>query len=298
MNKSICAVIVSFNSPAKLKNCIHSSLHQVDKIIVIDNTADSNIKNIIGNLTSSEKVSFIFNEANKGLGFALNQGIKYSLAHHYSWTLLLDQDSILSENMVYEMISSFENLENQLKEETALIVPVIYDRNFKREIPAIITTNLFNKKITDHRSDVFVHFQITSGSLIRNEAIKNIGLMNEYFFIDFIDFDYCFRVLSKNYKILQSRNALLYHALGERRRKLFFHLREHYDPLRIYYQVRNRLLTVVKYGKKQRSFLYSEGCRVIAKLLKILLFESGKKAKIKMYFKGIRDFIKESMAGF
>jgi len=294
MNKIICAVIVSYNSPEKLKSCISSSLNQVDKVVVVDNSTNHDLKKIIINFNYSDSVTFIFNENNKGLGAALNQGIKYSLKNGYKWTLLLDQDSIVSENMVREMLLSNENLEDKIKEKTALLVPRIYDRYFKdkKELPAIITTWLFNKKIESSANDCFVHFQITSGSMIRNEAVKKVGLMNEDFFIDYLDFDYCFRFLNSNFKILLCCKALLYHSLGETRDKLFFHFREH-KPLRVYYQTRNRLFILYKYGRKYKSVLYGEMYRFISKLPKILFLESCKAEKIKMYFKGIVHFIRD-----
>ncbi|MEW6570846.1 MAG: glycosyltransferase family 2 protein [Nitrospirota bacterium] len=294
MNKSICAVIVSFNSPGKLKNCIDNSSYQVDEIIVVDNTTNPELKDKIGNIASSEKVRFIFNRENRGLGAALNQGITHSLKNNYFWTLLLDQDSMLTENMIDEMIRSYHNLRDDLRARTAAIVPLIYDSDFNKEIHAIVTTKLLNKKIKNHSGDAFIHFQITSGSMIRNDVIENIGLMNEYFFIDFIDFDYCFRILSKGYKILQSRNALLYHSLGEKKSRLFFQFREHNDPSRLYYQIRNRLLTLSAYGKNHRSVLYSESCRIFAKFFKVLFLEYNKQAKMKMFFRGIADFLRES----
>lgn len=289
MNK-ICAVIVSYNSPPNVTACINSSLDQADKIVVVDNSSDIHLKNSMRDMKYSDKVSFIFNETNKGLAYALNQGLQYSAANKYEWTLLLDQDSLLSNNMVDEMVSSYGNLSDDIKKEVATIIPVIYDVNFKKALPPIVTTNFLNKKIKNPEEDTFIHFQITSGTLVKNEAVKYIGLMNEYFFIDFIDFDFCFRVLNEGYKMMLSRNALLYHKLAEEKHKLFFHFREH-QPSRVYYQTRNRLFTLFIYGKRYRSFFYSESCRFICKFLKILILESNKKEKIKMYKDGIRDFI-------
>lgn len=287
----ICAVIVSFNSPETLTACINSSLNQVDTIIVIDNSSIY-FKDFIRKLNYPNKILFVFNETNKGLGYALNQGIKYSLDNSYTWTLLLDQDSELSENMVHNMMQSYENLDNKTKEETVLITPIIFDRYFKNLLPPIVTTKLFNKKIINPKTDCFIHFNLTSGSLLKNKAISKVGFMNEKYFIDYIDFDYCFRIINNNYKILLCKNALLYHSLGEKKHKAFFNFTEH-TSIRVYYQTRNRLFTLVKYGKKYKSFLYAEIFRFISKLFKILILESNKKEKLKMYFKGIYDFMKD-----
>lgn len=292
-NQEVCVVIISYDSPENVVACVNSAISQVDKIVVIDNSPDSASGNVFKSVIASDRISFTYNETNKGLGCALNQGIRYSLANGFEWTLLLDQDSLLSDTMVSEMLTSYNNLPGDTGKEVAIVIPKVYDLNFRKILPPILTTRCVNKKIKKPNRDTFVHFQITSGMLIRNKVFEDVGMMNEYFFIDYIDFDYCFRVLDKGYKILLSKNALLYHRLAEKKKMLFFSFREH-QPLRVYYQTRNRLFTLFEYGKNYRSFLYSESLRLVCKFLKILLLESNKKEKIRMYFHGVKDFVSHS----
>jgi hypothetical protein len=47
-----------------------------------------------------------------------------------------------------------------------------------------------------------------------------------------------------------------------------------------------------KYGRKHRSFLYAEAFRFFNKLLKIILLESSKREKLRMYALGIIDFMR------
>ena len=288
----ICAVIVSYNSPESVISCIDSLLDRVAEIIVVDNSANPDVTSIFSALSYHEKVSFIFHEKNRGLAAALNHGIRFALDNAYAWTLLLDQDSVASENMIPEMIRSYENLDDAAREKTAVVVPEVFDRNFEEMLPSVVTTNFLNRKIKNPAHDSFVHLHITSGSLIKNNVLPVTGLMDEHFFIDYVDFDFCFRVLNKGYKILLSKKAVLYHSLADRKQKLGLQFREH-NAARVYYQTRNRLFAMSRYGKKYRSFFYSESCRLIGKLFKIIILESDKREKLKMYFKGLRDFTRE-----
>lgn len=290
MNRNICAVVVSYNSPERLSRCISSILPQADEVIVIDNSSDEEARQRIKELTSCEKVSLILNSKNEGLGHALNQGMRYSADSGYIWTLLLDDDSALSDGMIDEMMRSYSNSDSDILGTIAAIVPAVYDKALDEYIPSVITTKTFNRKLRRPPSDAFVHFHITSGTLLNNEIVKRVGFMNERLFIDYIDFDYCFRILEQGYKILLSGNAVLYHALGSGRELLGFQFREH-APLRVYYQSRNRLFAMWKYGRKHRSFLYAEMARFLNKLLKIILLESGKREKLRMYARGIADFL-------
>lgn len=292
MDNSVCAVIISYRSPENVITCIDSLLRQVDKIAVVDNSAEQQVKNALLASPYADRIAFIFNDCNMGLAAALNQGIRYSLDNACGWTLLLDQDSSLTEDMISEMLRSYNGLDDETKKKTALVVPTVYDWNFKKMLPSVITTNFLNRKIEAPAGDCFVHFHITSGSLLKNELVSQVGLMNENLFIDYIDFDYCFRILNNDLKILLSKNALLHHSLAQTKRKFFFSYREH-QPVRVYYQTKNSLHTIFEYGKKYRSFLYFEIFRLIRRPVKTLLLESQKKEKLRMYFRGIRDFIRE-----
>lgn len=290
MNQSICAVIVSYNNPDKLKKCIESVIHQIDKIIIVDNSCEET-KEVIRKLSYPDKVFFILNLSNMGLGYALNQGIKYSLDNNFDWTLLLDQDSVLTENMLEEMMLSYNKMNASNQSQTAVIVPVVHDVDSNKEIPSIITTKLFNKKLYHPQKDTFVHFHITSGSLLKNNNIPKIGLPDETFFIDYIDYDYSFRIIEAKHNILLSKKALLMHSMAEQSHKYMFSFKEH-DPKRLYYQTKNRLFVLLRYGKNFRSFFYEDIYRLIAKFFKILILEKNKIKKIKMMFLGVVDFIK------
>jgi rhamnosyltransferase len=73
---------------------------------------------------------------------------------------------------------------------------------------------------------------------------------------------------------------------------LSFRFREH-APLRVYYQTRNRLFTVRKYGRAYPSFMYAESFRFISKFAKIVLLESDKAEKLREYVRGIKDFMRD-----
>jgi rhamnosyltransferase len=266
-------------------------LPQADEVIVIDNSSDEEARQRIKELSSRQRVSLVLNEGNEGLGRALNQGMRHSAERGYIWTLLLDDDSVLSDGMIAEMMRSYHNCSADAREAVAAIVPAVYDKDMNEYIPSVVTTKTLNRKLDSLSGDAFVHFHITSGTLLKNEIIKKVGLMNERLFIDYIDFDYCFRILEQGYKILLSGNAVLYHALGRGRELLGFQFREH-TPLRVYYQSRNRLYTMWKYGRKHRSFLYAEAFRFLHKFLKIIILESGKKEKLRMCGRGIADFLR------
>jgi len=282
MNKknNVCAIIIAFNDYISLNRCIKSLLGKVSYICVVDNSTYTD------KLTyNKEEIIYIKNTTNIGLGGALNIGIKKALKLKIDWVLLLDQDSIIEDNMINNMINSFENSND---ENIGQIVPVVYDKNTSTYLPSLSFSKFSLKKIYKPKKNTFIDFQITSGSLIKKEVFNNIGYKDEHFFIDYIDFDYCFRLRTFGYKILLSKDALMFHSLGEKSTKAGVSFIQHSSE-RIFYQVRNRLILMKRFKKNFPFFIVNESKNMILKFFKIIILEDEKKQKLINYFKGLID---------
>lgn len=283
----VTAVIVLYNDMNAIKLCLDSCYAQVDKIIVVDNSTDNATAFSYSDI--KEKITYIKNNENLGLDKALNIGITLALTDENIWVLLLDQDSILEQSMIGNMLDSYSNAEE--KENIAQIVPTVYDTNKQKYLSALKYNTFSLEKIFSPKLDRYVDFQITSGSLIDKQIFNIVGMMDERFFIDYIDFDYCFKLRKNSYKILLSSKAILYHSLGERKKIASIEFTEH-SPFRIYYQVRNRLFIMREYGRLFPYYVISDGINLILKFFKIILIESNKSKKISNYFKGLYDGIR------
>ena len=109
-----------------------------------------------------------------GIGYALNQIVKWGIKNNYQWAITLDQDSICPDNIINEYIKYISI------EKIAIITPVIEDAN------------------RNNKSNYLKEFEfiedpeeaITSGSLINLDICKKSGYFNEKMFIDFIDIEY------------------------------------------------------------------------------------------------------------
>jgi rhamnosyltransferase len=278
--ESVGAVIVAFNDYASVLRLIESLQSQVSFICVVDNSTFDD--KFICDSKDSAEIIYIKNKTNLGLGEALNIGIKKVLTLKTEWVLLLDQDSMVDFGMIENMLSSYYSANDKL---VAQIVPLVYDNNTLRYLPSLIFRRFGLKKIYAPKEDTFIDFQITSGSLIKKEIFEKIGFMDEKFFIDYIDFDYCFRLRSFKYKILLSKNALLHHSLGEKSFKMGICFIQH-PNIRIFYQVRNRLIVMKRYSSVFPYFTANEIKNLILKLGKIIILEDDKKKKFQNYFKG------------
>ncbi len=141
----------------------------------------------------------------------------------------------------------------------------------------------------------YVDADITSGNLLKAEVFDKVGFFDDSLFIDLVDTDFCMRLNEKNIKMIKIRDAILYHSLGESKSVksgfLKFNTSNH-SALRRYYMTRNRFYTWEKY-KDLDSFTLNRDKNLFKKeFVKIILGEKDKVNKIRMVFKGYKDYKK------
>ena len=109
---------------------------------------------------------------------------------------------------------------------------------------------------------------------------------------NYIDFDFCFRILENNYKMIKCNSALLFHSLGDTKLRNFFGKQISYtnhSAIRRYYMTRNRIYCWSKYKSVAGNFIKKDKQCFKNELIKIILFEDDKLFKIKMIIRGIKD---------
>ncbi|MBX9186067.1 glycosyltransferase family 2 protein [Clostridium sp. K04] len=282
----VAAIIVSYNPDNNLFDSVNLLINQVNKIIIVDNgSKDEKIKNInsIANI-DKEKIQVIFNKENLGIATALNIGVKEALDQDYKWILTMDQDSKASINMIEKMFEVYKGISEDERKEILSIFP-----NFVDERIQSIEEN------SDMKAYEYVDADITSGNLLKAEVFDKIGFFDDSLFIDLVDTDFCMRLNEKNIKMIKVRDAILYHSLGESQsvKSIFgkFNTSNH-SALRRYYMTRNRFYTWEKY-KDLNSFTLNRDKKLFKKeFVKIILGEEDKINKIKMVFRGYKDYKK------
>lgn len=281
---SVAAVIITYNVENDFKERINKLKGKVDEIIVVDNGSKAETINMLNEL--EKEVTVIYLEDNKGIASALNKGIKYSIEKGYNWILTLDHDSIITDNMIKNMLTCYEGLNNELKEKVAMLVPVhVEEKEYQNG------SNINEEKASNSYIEVLT--EITSGALTKAEIYKNVGMYDEKLFIDLVDHDYCLSLNKKGFKIIQVNNATLIHNLGESVRKSILGLKmipTNHSPLRRYYMSRNRHYIWEKYKEDFPSWVLTDKRRFITENLKIVLFEDNKIEKFKYIKKGIKDY--------
>ncbi|MDR2582717.1 MAG: glycosyltransferase [Fibromonadaceae bacterium] len=261
MFENIAVGITLYNPPETVWSHISFLTNLKLRVWIVDNS-DAQQKNSI-----LAGVEFYKYNANRGgLAKALNIYCEKAAELNLEWLLTLDQDSTFkSEKDLLNLLSYTQKSESDV----AIIAPTL-------------------KKINSN------FFAITSGTLLRMKAQKECGYYLEYFFIDALDSEYCLRLISHGWKIKIADDSMLNHKFGAMTKKYFpfykkyIHIQE-YSPERIYYVFRNQIITINLYKNR-----YPGPCKMYRKsllftIIKILLYEKSKFAKLKMALRGFLD---------
>lgn len=282
---SIAAVIITYNVENDFENRVNKLKGKVDEIIVVDNGSNSETISMLKEL--EKEVTIIYLEENKGIAYALNRGIKYSIEKKYDWVLTLDHDSIVTYDMIENMLKCYESFNKDLKEKVAMLVPVHVEEKEYQNSNVISSEEKLSKPYIE------VLTEITSGALTKADIYKNVGLYDEKLFIDLVDHDYCLSLNKKGFKVIQVNSAVLIHNLGESVKKNLLGLKmipTNHSPLRRYYMSRNRHYIWNKYKEDFPDWVLTDKRRFITENLKIILFENRKIEKFKYIKKGIKDY--------
>ena len=282
----IAGVVVLYNPDKNVRKNIDSYLDDLDILYVVDNSPEPN-KNAKD--YKDKKIKYISNHGNKGIAYALNVGAKEAVKDKAEWLLTMDQDSSFKKDSLNKMIKFLKEIKsNKFISET---LSVSYE---KLGILSTLQRTELNKD-NEEKGISYPLVVMTSGNLINLKAYKKVGGFKDWLFIDAVDLDYCLNIRKHRYEIVQMSTAELIHHLGKVEKhellgKTMF--ATNHSANRRYYITRNRHYLYDLYYDTFPEYCSLEIGRTKKELIKILLFENNKIAKIKAIYKGYRDYKK------
>ncbi len=227
----------------------------VDELIIVDDSGD-NFSTYLKNGETKTEVKYIYND-NIGLSRSINKGIELAIHDKADWILILNQDSSVNE----DFIKVFRNyMARNSCEKIAILAPQHdYDRH-KR----------YKKSGT-----VKVRYADLSGCLFNTKAIQEVGMFDEFFFIDGLDVEWCLRAGKNGYLIIRCNEAVIKHQPGVTKffklgGKVIFMYGWH-PAKRYYYQFLSGIYIHHKYHD------ISSDLFMAVKFIKMLLLFEGKK---------------------
>ena len=228
-----CVLVTYQPDIAHLQHVLARIAEQTPHVILVDNTPGPHAA-----IATPKGVQCITLGKNLGIAAAQNIGIRQALDQGADLIWLSDQDTIYPADFLTGMLKGLQTCKAQ-GIRLAALAPAYFDTHrgkvqaFVRQVPF---TEFFAHQPGLHR----VSHAIASGTLIPAKALHKIGLMQENLFIDFVDFEWCWRAKNQyGYDTFCTGDVVIEHMLGDGfvrflGRKVTFR-----SPLRHYYMVRN-----------------------------------------------------------
>jgi rhamnosyltransferase len=277
LNVKIATVVITFRPERAVIDKILGYTKYLDFLIVADNTDTEDLSDVFSR-PANARLEYTGLMGNQGIASALNVAADRALELGYSWLLMLDQDSVLSET-VYLALK--KRVANQGAADVGIISANQISRGseFKQNAP--------RPEISE------VDRLMTSGSVLNLDAYRKCGRFEECLFIDHIDHEYCLRLQRAHYRTLQCATIVLEHSLGEVRQTIVFGRTVSYidhKPFRFYYFVRNGLYVGAKFFWYRPQFFQWVVLQIMKHLIKALLFQDQKLLRLRMFYCGLMDF--------
>jgi rhamnosyltransferase len=269
-SKDVLAVVVSYNGLQKTRQTVEALRRQVGHVHIVDNGSDAESLGVLDSLEHEPAVTVERLGENRGIGYALNRGVQRARQMGCSWLLTMDQDSVVDGSLI-------EAYRAAVEEDPARVC-----------LAPRITTSSRRKDAGGGE----ISYAITSGNLVRVSLFDQIGLYDEGFFVDCIDFDFCLRLRRASYAIHRVPAALMQHQLGDTV-DLPQAVRKYYarhSPVRRYYMYRNFMYMTERYLFEFPGFIVKLGLSQMLFLLVIGFLDSSPFANYRAIARGLWDY--------
>ena len=277
--KTVKAIMTLYYPDENNINNIALIAKQVNRLFVVDNTPLANGYEGL----NIDNVTYISLGRNVGQPKAFNTVLKN---YHYVWSdddyvIFFDQDTIIPDNYIERLIQIFELLlGNDFK--IGCLGPVYYNvSSGKMEMQHI------KQKVID--GCYIVEDIIESSLLAKYKVLKEVDFWNEEFFLDGDDWDLCWRIRNKGYKIFKTDRISITHSIGEEEANFWFFKMRRQAPVRLYYRIRESLKLLAKNYTPIRMKLSLAVDIYFINLFRILLLDDKQK-RFKYLKRGWEDY--------
>jgi len=273
----IGVVIIVFHPNARLLESKLKKLGNDVAVVVVDNTPNETINIEQANIT------YIPLYENTGIANAQNVGIGNLLERGCTHVVFFDQDSDFTEIYVRSIVDEYERI-STVRKNLFLLGPTVINKTNGEEYRSVIHSDKKADQGFIEKREI-----ISSGSCVSVDKLNQVGVMDTRLFIDYVDFEHCWRANSKGYVCGITRNVTLPHKVGNNE----LHFPHGYRviisaPFRYYYQYRNWLWLCRK-GYVPRQWKINTCIKFMSRIIYFPFVVNEWKSIEKNMFKGIHD---------
>jgi rhamnosyltransferase len=189
---------------------------EISKIYLVDNSEGK-----INYSLSHPKVKIKYLDKNHGTSGAINESIQQAIEDKIDWLWLFDDDSRPNNDSLTCLIEAIKTIDSN----DTIIITIPYiteniiDGCYTMHFPyRVSNSQIIRVQIEEEdfkRGYVYCDLVITSGSLLNINLLKTCDIrMSEELFLDCADYEFCYLLRKKNFKIACVLNAYFRHCFG------------------------------------------------------------------------------------
>lgn len=219
----ICIILVNYNGFMYNDKCLQSIFDSTVadrlQVVVVDNcSSDGSREELHEKWKDDARVHIIDMDENVGFARANNEGLRWAMKQGISCYLLLNNDTEIEPDTVERMWKCH-------KENRCIVTPKIYYAD-KRDIlwsaggsfsPVIkkpVQTGLNERDSDQYSQDRECAFANGCALFLDEEIIKEIGLLDEDFFLYYEDTEFSMRACKKGVRVRYCADAKVYHKVN------------------------------------------------------------------------------------
>ena len=218
----IGVVTVTFNSGTVLDDFMQSMLkqnHHEWVLYVVDNDSKDNTLSFLAKYANNN-IKLIANKENCGVAKGNNQGIELALADNCDYILLLNNDTVFDENLFKVLLDDLDiNHADMITPKIMYFKPdnLIWCAGGElSKAQAFKAIHYGENEIDTGQYDQvkICEYVPTCCVLIKSELFKQVGFMDEKYFVYVDDVDWMFRAHKFGAKLVYTYKAVLFHKVS------------------------------------------------------------------------------------
>jgi len=236
----VYVIILNWNLKDETVECVESvlkSTYSPYQGLIVDNGSNDGSVELFRSLFSD--VDIIANDTNLGWASGNNVGIEYALHQKADYVLLLNNDTIVDENLLAEMVAVGES-----DKEIGILGPLIfyYDEPDKiwhlgvresRFLPVPRSLAKDQKDKGQFTSPIPVDYVSGCAMLVKRSVFEVVGLMDAEYFMYYDEVDFCRRSRKVGFKIAAVPRAKMWHKVSRSARMVSSVIRYHHTKNRV-----------------------------------------------------------------
>ncbi len=241
MSPSVAAIVLNWNRRDDTLRCLasveRSTYPSFDTIVVDNGSVDDSVRAI---RTAFPAVRVIQNGDNLGYTGGNNVGLSAALAKGYEYALLLNNDTVVHPEALDRLVTLAD-----LEPDIGIVAPSIFYLDEPQRVWSAggtidwrlgaVQTSYLDASASDLPRRPYTADHVTGCCmLLRCEALRRAGLIDQRFFLYFEETEWCVRIARSGYQIMVEPAARIWHAIKPDERTG--------SPAIAYYMTRNQLL--------------------------------------------------------